>query len=101
MYIHASNKHIDKSNPDLPELLSLIPNTSMEYGNIICKCKLIDCVYMDQEFIEQIKLNSQEYLCGEYKIGRYAWILEDIEPLKEPVKAKGHLNIWNFDIDPS
>ena len=47
-------------------------------------------------FIEQIKINRQEYICGGYEIGRYAWILEDIEVLEEPIKAKGSLSIWNY-----
>lgn len=98
LYLHASSKHIDKKNPYLPNLLNLIPNISMGYGNIICKCKLVDCIYMDEVFMNQIKLNPQEFMCGEYKIGRYAWILEDVEVLKEPIPAKGHLNIWNFNI---
>ena len=41
------------------------------------------------------KNNHQEYICGKYSEGRYAWILEDIEPIS-PIKAKGSLNIWQF-----
>lgn len=78
------------------ELLPLIPNTDMNYGNIICKCKLVDCVYMDEDFLEKIKKDKKEYLCGEYAVGRYAWILEDISPLDTPIPAKGHLGIWNY-----
>lgn len=33
---------------------------------------------------------------GEYKIGIYAWILKNIEPIYS-IPAKGKLNIWNFD----
>ena len=99
LYLHASSKHIDKKNPDLPSLLNLIPNISMGYGNIICKCKLVDCVYMDQEFLDRIQKDKQEFLCGEYNLGRYAWILEDVEILEKPIPAKGHLNIWNYDAD--
>ncbi len=98
LYIHASSKLIDKTNPNLPNLLKLIPNASMGYGNIICKCKLTDCVYMDEKFMKQIKLDTQEFICGEYEVGRYAWILEDVEVLKEPIPAKGHLNIWSFEL---
>jgi len=36
-----------------------------------------------------------EYKCGHYEVGRYAWILEDVEIIK-PIKAKGKLGIWNF-----
>lgn len=79
------------------ELMSLVENKDMNFGNIICKCNLVDCVYMTKDYIEQIKKkNHQEYKCGEYKEGRYAWILENITPLKYPIKAKGQLNIWNY-----
>ena len=43
------------------------------------------------------KSNHQEYICGEYEEGRYAWILEDIEPLEEKIKIKGHLGVWNYE----
>ena len=79
------------------KLLKLIPNIPMGYGNIICKCKLVDCIYMDQEFLDRIQKDKQEFLCGEYSLGRYAWILEEVEVLDEPIPAKGHLNIWNYD----
>ena len=71
----------------------------MSYGKIICKCKLVDCVYMDKDFVEKIKNNSKEYIFGDYQEGRYAWILEDIEELEESIEAKGHLNIWNYGFD--
>lgn len=99
LYIHASIKKIKRSDEHTIELLKLIPNVPMGYGNIICKCKLVDCVYMDQEFLDRIQKDKQEFLCGEYSLGRYAWILEDVEVLDEPIPAKGHLNIWNYDDD--
>ena len=89
LYIHAS---LSKSNQN-SELSKLI---SPSYGNIICKCNLVDCVLMTDEFIENLKKeNSMEYKCGHYEVGRYAWILEDVEIIK-PIKAKGKLGIWNF-----
>lgn len=99
LYIHASNKKIKKSDTHIIELLKLIPNIELGFGHILCKCKLIDCIYMDQEFLDKIQKNTQEYLCGEYSLGRYAWVLEDIVPLDEPIPAKGHLNIWNYEMD--
>lgn len=66
-------------------------------GNIICKCHLIDCILMTEEYINNMKKdNYQEYLWGRYEVGRYAWILENIEALEEPICAKGHLGIWNY-----
>lgn len=52
---------------------------------------------MDKEFLEKIKRDRLEYICGDYKLGRYAWILEDIEVLDNPIYAKGKLGIWNYD----
>ena len=66
------------------------------YGKIICKCILVDCVLMNEEFIEKIKKeNPMEYKCGQYEIGRYAWKLDDVEVIK-PIDAKGRLGIWNY-----
>ena len=52
---------------------------------------------MTEEFIEKVKQNKEEYISGIYDIGRYAWILKNIQILDKPIKAKGHLGIWNLD----
>ncbi len=97
LYIHASltkykNESIDKFYVD-----SLIKNKKLNYGYIICKCKLVDCIKVDKEFQKKISKNKKEYKLGDYTEGRYAWILEDIEELKEPIKEKGKLNIWEYN----
>lgn len=97
LYIHASGKKISKECKENNELMSLINDVSFNFGNIICKCKLVDCIYMTKEYVENIKNNNhQEYICGQYEEGRYAWVLEDILPLEKVIKAKGQLNIWNY-----
>ena len=95
IYIHAS-KVSDKTRTQ--ELLELTKDLKMNNGNIIAKATLVDCKYMDQEFIKEIKQNETEYLCGYYEEGRYAWILKDIKKIK-PIPAKGKLNIWNYEIE--
>jgi hypothetical protein len=96
LYIHASSTAIPKEWREDSELMSLVRDIPLHFGYVICKCKLIDCIYMDEDFVNKIKKSKQEYICGKYEIGRYAWILEDIEPLKQPIKAKGQLNIWDY-----
>lgn len=66
------------------------------YGKIIIKCNLKDCIYMDEEFINEIKKDEDEYACGHYEIGRYAWLLEDIEVI-DPIEINGQLGLWNFE----
>ena len=90
LYIHAGLSTIKIENKKLAKLVDNLNN-----GSIICKCKLIDCIYMDEEFINKIKKNKIEYLCGNYKEGRYAWILDDITSII-PIKAKGKLGIWAY-----
>ena len=100
LYIHASRTGIPKEYEENKELMNLVKNSNYPYGQIICKAKLVDCIKMTKDWIEQIKKeNHQEYLCGIYEEGRYAWILEDIEVLEQPIYAKGSLNIWNFNQD--
>ena len=94
LYIHASKtKGKIKENNDF---LKLIENLDLNCGYIICKCNLVDCIYMTEEYVNNMKKNNyQEYICGEYKVGRYAWVLENIEAI-DSIRAKGQLNIWNY-----
>lgn len=99
LYIHASSTKIPKNWQENKEFMNLIKDTPLNFGHIICKCELVDCIYMTEEFIKDIQKKKSEYLSGDYQIGRYAWILKNIEPLKKPIKAKGQLNIWNYETD--
>lgn len=97
LYIHASATSIPKNWKEDKEFMALVDNIPLNFGNIICKCNLVDCIYMTKEYVENMKDNNhQEYICGKYEEGRYAWVLENITPLEHSIKAKGQLNIWNY-----
>lgn len=97
LYIHASISKITKDVKERKELMKLVDDDEMEYGNILCECELVDCIYMTEEYIEYIKNNEyDQYICGHYEVGRYAWILKNIEPLEIVIPAKGRLGIWNY-----
>lgn len=96
LYIHASSTKIPKEWKNNKELMNLVKDSVLNFGYIILKCKLVDCVYMDEEFLDKIKKDKLEYLVGDYKPGRYAWILDDIQVLDRPIFAKGKLGIWNY-----
>ena len=34
---------------------------------------------------------------GDFQPGRWAWLLEDIQPLPEPIPAKGEQKLWNWE----
>ena len=96
LYIQAGVAKIRKEVRERPGLSELYNDDELCYGYIICKCNLIDCVYMTNEFIEsEKKKNPENFISGHYEIGRYAWILSDVEPIT-PIKVKGQLGIWNY-----
>ena len=95
LYIHASLSKMSKEVKEREELMEILDNDELNYGNIICKCNLIDCIYMTKEFVEDIKKDYQEYICGEYSEGRYAWVLDNIE-IVDKIPVKGKLGIWNL-----
>lgn len=97
IYIHASLKKVPKKDERINNLITLLKDKDFKYGHIIAEATLVDCIYMDEEFLSKIKNNNQEYICGEYSLGRYAWILEDIKELEKPIPAKGSLGIWNHN----
>ncbi len=97
LYIHASSTNVPKQWRENKELMDLV-DVPLNFGNIICKCELVDCIYMTQEYVNDMKKNHyQEYICGVYEAGRYAWILKNIEKIDTFIPAKGHLGIWNYE----
>lgn len=95
--IHASKTRIPKMVKQNTELMSLIGNPNeLPFGFLVCEAKLVDCLRIDQYLIEAIReVYPTELVCGYYSEGRYAWFLEDVNPI-DPVPVKGHLGIWNY-----
>lgn len=93
IYIHASSS---KAKITKSEVYELIKDMNFKCGYIICKCNLVDCIYMTDEYVNDMKINHyEEYICGHYEVGRYAWIVEDVKVI-EPIEAKGKLGLWNY-----
>lgn len=97
IYIHASSTKIPKASKENAELMKLTANACMDFGKVICSAKLVDCVEMTESYIENLKTNNcNEFVSGIYEKGRYAWVLENVKVLSEPIKTKGSLGLWNF-----
>ena len=96
LYIQAGISKIRKEIKDKKELSLLYNKNELNYGYIICKCNLVDCLYITEDFINNLKKkNYTEYICGHYEVGRYASLLNDIEIIT-PIRVKGQLGIWNY-----
>ncbi|MDO4739823.1 MAG: ASCH domain-containing protein [Eubacteriales bacterium] len=95
LLIHASLSPVGKTERE--RALSELLNAPCRQGFILCRCRLADCVLIDEEFAAHLREESPiEYLCGDYSPGRYAWILEDVRPVL-PVRAKGRLGLWECE----
>ena len=96
LYIQAGVAKLTKEVKERKELSDLYSEDELKYGYIICKCNLVDCIEMTEEFIEKEKQkNPNNFIAGRYEVGRYAWVLDEVEPIK-PIRVKGQLGIWNY-----
>ncbi len=93
IYIHAS---LSLSKSERVESANKYLKSEIRPGFILCKCELVDCIPMTDEFIKYINKETSEYDYGLYSEGRYAWKLKVLEVLDEPIPAKGKLGIWNY-----
>jgi len=67
---------------------------NMPTGAIVATCNLVDCIEITARFI--YSLSWLEKACGDYTLGRYAWILDDVKPLRKPIPAIGRQGLWNW-----
>ena len=45
----------------------------------------------------EITISGDEYLFGDYRPGRYAWVLNNPRPFRVPIAAKGRQGLWNWE----
>lgn len=80
---------------------------NLPLGKIIAKVNLKNCSQITTPGILDIKvvlknkckteITGNELEFGDYRSGRYAWKLEDVEILKDPIPIKGQQRLWNYD----
>lgn len=63
-------------------------------GAIIGTVRLVQAYETDEPFINTSQIDR---ICGDWSPGRFAWLLKDIEPLAEPIPAKGKQGWWSID----
>ena len=69
-------------------------------GVIVGSADILGSKEIDLDFIENVKDNNyNEYVFGNYKEGRYAWVLGNIKKFKEPIPARGYMGLWDFETD--
>lgn len=74
----------------------LPPFKELVFGSVLVIADLTDCILMTPEFIAQ--QSETELRCGLWEPGRYAWKLENVQILEQPIPAKGKQRLWEIDL---
>lgn len=62
-------------------------------GMVLAITNMVDC-----QKIKAYNIPPEPESCfGDYRPGRFMWDLQDIKPLPEPIPAKGHQGLWNWE----
>ena len=81
------------------DVISRFYDYNLDYtnGTIIGECDLVDCILVDKEFSDELRMiDSNVYANSNYN-EKYAWKLENIIKYDEPIYCKGQLGLWNYD----
>ena len=93
--IHAAIRQ-ETTDYQVNELADLLVGEEISFGCVVAIGDLTDCTKMTEEFITQ--QSATELRCGLWKVGRYAWKLENVEILDEPIPARGIPGMWDIEI---
>ena len=59
---------------------------------LICAIIPIYCL----DIVRRVPKTVEEDPFGDFGVGRFLWVLQDVVPLREPVPATGRQGIWDW-----
>jgi len=62
------------------------------FGCVIAIAQLVDCVEVRADNVPP----GPERYFGDYRRGRYMWILRDVKRLEKPIPTRGHQGLWEW-----
>ena len=103
--IHAARRPPDRMELD-DDLLRILARLNLKLeelplGAVVATCNLHACVdvecLLNQRNSVLPRLTPEEEVCGNFAPGRFAWLLDEIKPLAEPVPARGKQGLWTWE----
>jgi len=96
--------HAGLARPSIPPALRLAlgeagawPPEDLPRGVVLAVVRLVDCRVIGADGRpEGCALDAAELAFGDYRPGRFAWLLEDVRALGVPVAARGALGLWEW-----
>lgn len=93
---------VEKWKQEMPALWECLPT-----GCIVAVCDMVDCIPTERVLVSHsleqsavsrtdgwLYINQGEKAFGDYSQGRFAWHLDKIRALSQPIPAKGALGLW-------
>ncbi len=79
--------------------LSVLDRHALHPGNLPFGCVVAIARLAQNDPVEGIRdrLSDQERAFGDYRDGRYGWLLECVKPLKTPIPATGQQGLWDWE----
>lgn len=71
------------------DLIGCLPTESLPYQGLGMVSKFSTKVF---------PIDERERAFGNYEPGRFAWILENVNPLPAPIEVKGRQGLWSWDV---
>lgn len=66
-------------------------------GEIIGEAMLTDCIFVTEEFQEELRKIDATVYARSNHIEKYAWKLENVKKYKKKIPIKGKLGLWNYN----
>ena len=91
---------------DIAECCAHMPCEPVPFGAVVATARLADAgqvlSYEEADAFVVRRLHGgrtygrPECVCGDYREGRWLWVLENIEALDPPVPARGYQGLWEW-----
>lgn len=96
----------------LRTLKDMVEHEFMPRGFVIATCELVDCVPTWPDWATQepyftgqngdsvwhVPPSGNERAFGDYTPGRFAWLLDNVQPLSKPIAVTGQLGLWEWEL---
>jgi hypothetical protein len=67
-------------------------------GKIVAHGLLTNCLLMTADLVDRCEIERpKEFDLGDWSVGRYAWILSDVQRIWPPIPWKGAQGLWIYD----
>ena len=92
--IHTSST-IDK------DMLDRFKDYNLDYitGAIIGEAEIVDCILVDKEFNDDLRVKNPVVYRRSNHTETYAWKLDNIKKYDKVIYTKGKLGLWNYEME--